>query len=76
VLQEDVRRLQVALTDLQEVVDANADIQEALAGRMNSSGVFSAGFWTRAWAIYGHVLSVGVIFGVLFMIVAAMAGGF
>ncbi|MDZ4168817.1 MAG: hypothetical protein U1E26_04065 [Coriobacteriia bacterium] len=51
----------------------------ALESRIPKSNLISPKFWTRAWAVYGHMLSVGlllyaVMFGV-YLIAALLIGG-
>ncbi len=37
----------------------------ALEARMPRTNVVSPKFWTRAWAIYGHLLALGLIVGAI-----------
>jgi hypothetical protein len=49
----------------------------ALEARMPRTNLLSDQFWTRAWAVYGHVLAVGLVASIVATVVYfALAGVF
>lgn len=50
----------------------------ALEVRLPQTNIVSPKFWTRAWAIYGHLLAISLIFaviGTVIGIIIALVGG-
>lgn len=77
-----VAQLEDRLKRLTDVVDQHADVVNgqaaqvtAMENRLNSSSLFSDSFWTRAWAVVGHNLSVGLLVYLVLFVVAIMLAG-
>ncbi|MDO9557865.1 MAG: hypothetical protein Q7J82_09885 [Coriobacteriia bacterium] len=50
----------------------------ALEARLPQTNIISPKFWTRAWAIYGHLLALSLIFaaiGTVIGIIITLIGG-
>lgn len=48
----------------------------ALEARMPKTSLVSPKFWTRAWAVYGHMLSIGLLVYAVLFALALVFGGF
>lgn len=42
----------------------------ALESRLPQTNLISPKFWTRAWAVYGHMLAIGMIFAVISFVIS------
>ena len=47
----------------------------ALEARIPKSNLISPKFWTRAWAVYGHMLSIGLLVYAVFLVIALLFTG-
>jgi fatty acid desaturase len=51
----------------------------ALEARLPRTNLLSPKFWTRAWAVYGHILAIGaIIYAIvmaIYLVVAMIVGG-
>ncbi len=51
----------------------------ALEARMPRTNLLSPKFWTRAWAVYGHMLAIGVmvwaVMMAFYLVLALVIGG-
>lgn len=47
----------------------------ALEARIPNSGLISPKFWTRAFAVYGHMLAIGLLLYAAFFVLIAALGG-
>ena len=50
----------------------------ALESRLPRTNVVSPKFWTRAWAIYGHLLALSLVIGAIvgtIMLIISLIGG-
>lgn len=48
----------------------------ALENRVGHTNLVSPKFWTRAWAVYGHHLAIGILFYVIILAIAMAFGLF
>jgi len=63
-----------------EIVTLNSKIRElerrldSLEGRIPNSNIVSHKFWTRALAVFGHQLSIGLVFYAIIFAIAIVFG--
>ena len=48
----------------------------ALEARLPKTNLISPKFWTRAWAVYGHMLAIGALVYAVFFGIVLVSGGF